>query len=51
MAGKFLMPHTHGSLYVTADVAKFEPAVEKDLIDRKIAEKHAPKKPAGQAAA
>jgi len=38
MAVKFLMAHTHGSLFVKGDVAKFEPEVEKDLVERKIAE-------------
>jgi hypothetical protein len=38
MAVKFLMAHTHGSLFVKGDVAKFDTEVEKDLVERKIAE-------------
>lgn len=50
MAVKFKIQHNIGALYVPGDIAKFEPAVEKDLIDREIAEKHEPKKPAGASA-
>jgi hypothetical protein len=39
MAVKFLKSHTLGALYVKDDVAKFEAPIEKDLVDRKIAEK------------
>lgn len=47
MAVKFKISHTLGSLYVPGDVAAFDEKVEKDLIDRKIAEKATdPKKPA-----
>ncbi|MCI4653120.1 hypothetical protein [Sphingomonas aquatilis] len=38
MAVKFLQSHTLGSLYVKDDVAAFEAPIEKDLVDRKIAE-------------
>ncbi|WP_168770692.1 hypothetical protein [Sphingomonas olei] len=37
---KFKISHTLGSLYVPGDIAGFEPEVEKDLVDRKIAEVH-----------
>ena len=38
MAVKFLMAHTLGSLFGKGDVAKFDTEVEKDLVDRKIAD-------------
>jgi len=51
MAVKFKIQHTIGALYVPGDVAKFDAAVEKDLIEREIAEKYEPKKPAAPAGA
>lgn len=51
MAVKFKMPHTIGSLYVEGDIAKFDAAVEKDLINRKIAENHEAKPAATKPAA
>ncbi|PTW45078.1 hypothetical protein C8J42_101934 [Sphingomonas sp. PP-CE-1A-559] len=38
MAVKLLMTHTHGSLFVKGDIAKFDAETEKDLVERKIAE-------------
>ena len=38
MAVKFLVPHTVGALYEEGEVAGFDAKVEKDLVDRKIAE-------------
>lgn len=37
---KFKISHTLGSLYVPGDIAGFDAEVEKDLVDRKIAEVH-----------
>lgn len=36
---KFKISHTLGSLYVPGDTAVFDEKVEKDLVDRKIADK------------
>lgn len=44
MPVKFLIAHMHGSQFVKGDVAKFDAAVEKNLVDRKIAEPHTAKK-------
>lgn len=46
MAVKFLMPHTLGSLYEEGEIAGFDPEVEGDLIERKIAEAFKPGKAA-----
>ena len=40
MAVKFKIAHTHGSLYVPGDIAKFDAKTEQDLVKREIAEKH-----------
>lgn len=37
-AVKFLMSHTHGTLYQEGETAAFDDAVAADLIKRKIAE-------------
>lgn len=50
MAVKFLTSHTLGALYVKNDVAKFEASIEKDLVERKIAEKVTEPKPETKAA-
>ena len=51
MTVKFNHAHTVGSHYNKDDVAKFEADVEKDLVDRKIADKHTPAKAADKSAA
>lgn len=45
MAVKFNHAWSVGAHYNKDDVAKFEADVEKDLIDRKIADKYTPAKP------
>lgn len=40
MAVKFLIAHTVGALFNAGEIAGFSKEVEKDLIDRKIAEAH-----------
>ncbi|WP_156363997.1 hypothetical protein [Sphingomonas sp. Leaf198] len=40
MAVKFIHAHHVGAHYNKDDVAKFDTEIEKDLVDRKIANKH-----------
>jgi hypothetical protein len=51
MTVKFNHSHSVGAHYNKNDVATFESDVEKDLIERKIADKHTPAKPAEKPAA
>ena len=51
MAVKFNHSHSVGAHYNKGDVATFEAEVEKDLIDRKIADKHTSAKAADKPAA
>jgi hypothetical protein len=47
---KFNHAHSVGAHYNKDDVAKFDAATEKDLIERKIADKHTPAKADDKAA-
>ncbi len=51
MTVKFNHAHSVGAHYNKNDVATFEADVEKDLIERKIADKHTSAKPAEKPAA
>lgn len=51
MTVKFNHSHSVGAHYNKGDVATFEPEVEKDLVERKIADKHTSAKAADKPAA
>ena len=51
MTVKFNHAHSVGAHYNKDDVAKFDSDVEKDLVDRKIADKHTPAKAGDKPAA
>jgi hypothetical protein len=51
MTVKFNHSHSVGAHYNKDDIATFETVVEKDLVERKIADKHTPAKTAEKPAA